>query len=229
MKFEPVAVVAAECRLPGAADLREFFRNNREGTCSISEALDAFWDGCEVYDKNDGGHLNTSYTNIGGFLDPWELDRSAFRMAPRVIERMDPTHALGLEMAHRVIDQAERSGPLPRDETAVIVANVAGGSTSRINANMKVQSDRWAAAVRRREPGLANVVDEHQQTERARHSDKREDLALNGESGTIGGRIANYFNLRGPHFGIDAACGSSLAAVHSACMGLHQGISTPRW
>jgi acyl transferase domain-containing protein len=223
MTFEPVAVVAAECRLPGAANLREFFRNNKEGTCSISEALDAFWDGCEVYDKNDGGHLNTSYTNLGGFLDPWELDRGAFRMAPRVIERMDPTHALGLEMAHRVIDQAERSGPLPRDETAVIVANVSGGSTSRINANMKVQSDRWAAALRRREPALADVVEEHQQAERTRHSDKREDLALNGESGTIGGRIANYFNLRGTHYGIDAACGSSFAAVHSACVGLHQG------
>ncbi|MER7461582.1 beta-ketoacyl synthase N-terminal-like domain-containing protein [Streptomyces sp. NPDC097981] len=223
MEFEPVAIVAAECRLPGAADLQEFFRNVQDGTCSISEAADAFWDGCEVYDKNDGGHLNTSYTNLGGFLGPWELDRSAFRIAPRVIERMDPTHALGLEMAHRVIGQAERSGPLPRDETAVIVANVAGGSTSRINANMKVQSERWAGALRRREPGLADVLDEHQKNEHVRYPDKREDLALNGESGTIGGRIANYFDLRGTHYGIDAACGSSLAAVHSACMGLHQG------
>ncbi|MEU3371812.1 beta-ketoacyl synthase N-terminal-like domain-containing protein [Streptomyces sp. NPDC006660] len=223
MEFEPVAVVAAECRLPGASNLQEFFRSNQEGICSIGEAVEAFWDGCEVYDKNDAGHPNTSYTNIGGFLDPWELDRSAFRIAPRVIERMDPVHALGLEMAHRVIDQAERSGPLPRDETAVIVANVAGGSTSRINANMKVQSERWAAALRRREAGLTDVLEEHQKNEHVRHPDKREDLALNGESGTIGGRIANYFDLRGTHYGIDAACGSSLAAVHSACMGLHQG------
>ncbi|MER6617789.1 beta-ketoacyl synthase N-terminal-like domain-containing protein [Streptomyces xantholiticus] len=223
MEFEPIAVVAAECRLPGAANLQEFFRNNQEGTCSISKALEAFWDGCEVYDKDDGGYLNTSYTDLGGFLDPWELDRGVFRIAPRVIERMDPAHALGLEMAHRVIEQAERSGPLPRDETAVVVANVGGGSTSRINANIKVQSERWAGALRRREPTLANVLDEHQNNERTRHPDKREDLALNGESGTIGGRIANYFNLRGTHYGIDAACGSSLAAVHSACMGLHQG------
>ncbi|MFF3265061.1 beta-ketoacyl synthase N-terminal-like domain-containing protein [Streptomyces sp. NPDC002932] len=223
MQFEPIAIVAADCRLPGAARLEDFYQNNHRAVCSIREADAAFWDGCEVYDKDDGGHTNTSYTNLGGFLDQWQLDPGMFRIAPRVIERMDPVHALGMELAHRIISQAEKSVPLPRDETAVIVANVAGGSTSRVKANMKVQTERWAAAVRRREPGLADVLDETQELERKRYADKREDLALNGESGTIGGRIANYFDLRGTHYGIDAACGSSLAAVHSACMGLHQG------
>ncbi|WP_405443867.1 acyltransferase domain-containing protein [Streptomyces avidinii] len=223
MQFEPIAIVAADCRLPGAARLEDFYTNNRRAVCSIRKAEEAFWDGCETYDKNAGGHTNTSYTDLGGFLDPWQLDPGTFRIAPRVIERMDPVHALGMELAHRVIGRAERSSPLPRDATAVIVANVAGGSTSRVNANMKVQTERWAAAVRRREPALANVLDEVQERERERYADKREDLALNGESGTIGGRIANYFDLRGAHYGIDAACGSSLAAVHSACMGLDQG------
>ncbi|MFE6905764.1 beta-ketoacyl synthase N-terminal-like domain-containing protein [Streptomyces erythrochromogenes] len=223
MQFEPIAIVAADCRLPGAGRLEDFYGNNRRGVCSIREADEAFWDGCEVYDKDAGGHTNTSYTNLGGFLDPWQLDPGTFRIAPRVIERMDPVHTLGMELAHRIISRGEVSGPLPRDETAVIVANVAGGSTSRVNANMKVQTERWAAAVRRREPGLADVLDEVQERERERYADKREDLALNGESGTIGGRITNYFGLRGTHYGIDAACGSSLAAVHSACMGLHQG------
>ncbi|MEV6578650.1 beta-ketoacyl synthase N-terminal-like domain-containing protein [Streptomyces sp. NPDC051582] len=223
MQFEPIAIVAADCRLPGAARLEEFYANNRDAVCSIRKADEAFWDGCEVYDKNAGGHTNTSYTDLGGFLDPWQLDPSTFRIAPRVIERMDPVHALGLDLAHQVISRAERSAPLPRDETAVIIANVAGGSTSRVNANMKVQTERWAAALRRREPALASVLDEAREREGERYADKREDLALNGESATIGGRIANYFDLRGAHYGIDAACGSSLAAVHSACMGLHQG------
>ncbi|MFD8982994.1 beta-ketoacyl synthase N-terminal-like domain-containing protein, partial [Streptomyces sp. NPDC059564] len=223
MQFEPMAIVAADCRLPGAARLEDFYGNNERAACSIRAADEAFWDGCEVYDKDAGGHTNTSSTNLGGFLDPWRLDPGAFRIAPRVIERMDPVHALGMELAHRVLGRAEESGPLPKDDTAVIVANVAGGSTSRVNANMKVQTERWAAAVRRRHPGLAEVLDETQERERLRYADKREDLALNGESGTIGGRIANCFGLRGTHYGIDAACGSSLAAVHSACMGLHQG------
>ncbi|MET8679493.1 beta-ketoacyl synthase N-terminal-like domain-containing protein [Streptomyces sp. NPDC004647] len=222
MNFEPVAIVSAECRLPGAATLEDFYRNNHNGVCSISEADDSFWHGCEVYDKDDKGYTNTSYTNLGGFLSPWNVERGTFRIAPKVIERMDPVHMLAMELAKRVLDRCESDAPLPRDETAVIIANVTGGASSRVSANMHLETAHWAASARRREPVLSDVLDTFQDQVRAQYPNKREDLALNGESATIGGRIANYFDLHGPHYGIDAACASSLAAIHSACMGLHQ-------
>lgn len=81
MQFEPIAIVAADCRLPGAGRLKDFYGNNRRGVCSIREADEAFWDGCEVYDKDAGGHTNTSYTNLGGSSTPgsWTPARSASR------------------------------------------------------------------------------------------------------------------------------------------------------
>nr|BBG91917.1 type I PKS [Streptomyces sp.] len=211
-----------ECRLPGAESLEEFYRNNHNAVCSITEADESFWQGCEVYDKDDRGHINTSYTNLGGFLSPWTVERGTFRIAPKVVERMDPVHMLAMDLAKRVLDRCESDAPLPRDETAVIIANVTGGASSRVSANMHVESAHWAAAARRREPGLTDVLDAFQEQVREQYPNKREDLALNGESATIGGRIANYFDLHGTHYSIDAACGSSLAAIHSACMGLHQ-------
>ncbi|MGW8375615.1 beta-ketoacyl synthase N-terminal-like domain-containing protein [Streptomyces sp. ODS28] len=222
MNFEPVAIVSAECRLPGAATLEEFFANNRNGVCSIGEADESFWRGCEAYDKDDGGHPNTSYTNLGGFLSPWRIEPGAFRIAPKVIERMDPVHMLAMDLAKRVLEEGEEQAPLPREETAVIIANVTGGAGSRVGANMHLETAHWAAAARRCEPALDGVLDAFQEQVREQYPNKREDLAINGESATIGGRIANYFDLHGTHYGIDAACGSSLAALHSGCMGLHQ-------
>ena len=39
------------------------------------------------------------------------------------------------------------------------------------------------------------------------------------------GRIANRFNLGGPNYAIDAACGSSLAAVYACIRELQMGTS----
>ncbi|MEU4802862.1 beta-ketoacyl synthase N-terminal-like domain-containing protein [Actinosynnema sp. NPDC023587] len=222
MTAEPVAVVAAECVLPGAADLAQFHRNIGDSVSSIREADDAFWRGAEVFDRAAGGRANTSYSNIGGFLDTWEFDRTPFRIAPKVLDRMDPVHLLGMELARRVVDRCERDASLPRAATAVLVANVDGGVTSRISAVAHTLSHQWEQAVRHRRGELADVLAEYGERYRELFPDKREDLGLNGESETLGGRIANYFDLRGTHYGIDAACASSLAAVHAACQGLEQ-------
>lgn len=42
---------------------------------------------------------------------------------------------------------------------------------------------------------------------------------------SVAGRISYFLNLRGPSLALDAACASSLAAVHLACRSLRQGES----
>jgi acyl transferase domain-containing protein/acyl carrier protein/SAM-dependent methyltransferase len=48
---------------------------------------------------------------------------------------------------------------------------------------------------------------------------------LGNDMAILSGRVSYHLNLKGPNITIDAACSSSLAAIHLACESIHQGES----
>ncbi len=222
MKFRPIAIIAAECILPDAPNLAAFFANNEQSHCAIRHASPDFWEACEAYDPT-GTKINTTYTDLGAFIEPVRLDPREFRLPPRLIESLDPSQALALELARRVITSCESVAPLPRQDTAVIVASVAGGMLTRNRVNANLVSRMWAQRLQAVEPELAEAIAAYEEQYLKLCPHPREDAIINGDAALIAGRITNYFNLQGPHYVIDAACASSHAVLHSACIGIHQG------
>jgi acyl transferase domain-containing protein len=217
MTFAPVAVVAAECILPGTEGFDDFERVNYGAESMIGHAPDSFWEGCDALAEG------TACSDLGGFVPRVRLDSSKYRLPPRTLAEMDPSHALALETARRLMVQVERQGDLPRSETAVILANVSGGRDTQMRLAVHLESLKWAEGVRARAPALSRTLDAYRPRVEGRFPHRGEDCPINGDSGTIAGRIAHHFDLTGSHFTVDAACAGSIAALHSACLGLSAG------
>ena len=67
-----------------------------------------------------------TYSRIGAFVDPVELEGVRFHLPPVAIEAMDETQRLALELARRTLADHGEARPLPSTRTAVIIGAVSG-------------------------------------------------------------------------------------------------------
>jgi polyketide synthase PksM len=101
-----VAIVGLAGRYPMANDVREFWRNLREGRHCISEVPRDRWDWRDYYGEEKGS-WGTVYTKWGGFLeDIARFDPAFFHLSPREAARMDPQERQFLEVAYSSIEDA---------------------------------------------------------------------------------------------------------------------------
>ena len=83
--FHHIAVIGMVCRLPGAADVQQFWRNLKGGVESISSLTDEELDkaGVERAERDNPNYVRSA----GGWLDGIDLfDASFFGMSPREAE-----------------------------------------------------------------------------------------------------------------------------------------------
>jgi amino acid adenylation domain-containing protein len=148
-----VAVVGMAGRFPGAGDLREFWRNLREGVEAIShfsreELLEGGMDPALA--------RNPSFIPAMGELrGADELDAALFGLTPRDAQVLDPQHRLLLECAWSALEHAGYD-PARGDRTIGVFA----GSASSGYARHLLADAELAAAVGRRRIGLWNEKDQ---------------------------------------------------------------------
>jgi acyl transferase domain-containing protein len=192
---EPIAIVGMSCRYPGGAHSPEqLWQLVVEGTDAISKfPTDRGWDLETIYDP-DPETPGTTYTDEGGFVhDAAQFDAGFFGIGEREALMMDPQQRLFLEVSWEAI---ERSGLDPtslRGSRTGVFAGVAG-------------QDYGAYAARD-----------------ARDDDQLAYLGLGTSASVLSGRFAHLLDLHGPTFTVDAACASSLVALHVACESLRKG------
>ena len=124
---EPIAIVGAGCRYPGASSLPELWTLLCEGRESVTEVPLERWDVDEFYDPNvmTPGKMST---RRGGFLEGIEqMDRNFFELSVRETVRMDPQHRLMLETAWEALEDA---GLLPAKLSGTSVGVFVGISGS---------------------------------------------------------------------------------------------------
>ncbi len=103
---EPVAIIGAACRFPGAESLEAFWHLLRDGVDAISEVPADRWDINALYDPNPAatGKMNTRW---GGFIkDVDRFDAGFFGILTREANQMDPQHRIVLEVALEAIEDA---------------------------------------------------------------------------------------------------------------------------
>ncbi|WP_218510228.1 polyketide synthase [Variovorax sp. dw_308] len=100
---EPIAVIGMACRVPGAADVEQFWTNLVEGRESISFFDDATLDaGVSAALRAD-----PSYVRARGVIDGIEMfDAAFFGINPKEAELMDPQQRVFLELCWECLERA---------------------------------------------------------------------------------------------------------------------------
>lgn len=216
-----IALLATACRFPDANSAAELWDNAMGGRRAFRalprERLDLGRYAAGIIGEAD------SITRIrAGLLTNWQIDRAALRIPRKTFEATDLTHWLALELAAETIEAIGGIDRLDRNRTAVVVANTLAGEFSRSSllrlrapflgdVLMDAATSEGLAA-----DATARLRDAFEQGLRRHFADPNEDSLAGGLANTIAGRIANYFDLHGGAYSVDAACASSLVAFADA-------------
>lgn len=119
---EPIAIVGAACRLPGAPNLDAFRELLLNGVDAVTEIPDDRWNKAALYHPQRG-QKGKSYTFAAGVLDEVKsFDAAFFGMSPREAEQTDPQQRLALELAYEAMEDAGiDAGKLAGEKVGVFV------------------------------------------------------------------------------------------------------------
>ena len=223
-KQEPLAIVGMACLFPKADDVGAFWANLKNGVDAITDIPSTHWNVKDFFDE-DPKAPDRTYARRGGFLSPVAFDPLAFGIAPNDIEATDTTQLLGLMVAQKALEDAGygEKGSFDRDRASVILG-VTGTLELAIPLGARLGHPVWRRALK--ESGIADDVAD---TVVQKISDGYVGWQENSFPGLLGnvvaGRIANRLDLGGTNCVVDAACASSLAALHLAGLELASGRS----
>ncbi|MEW6277298.1 MAG: beta-ketoacyl synthase N-terminal-like domain-containing protein, partial [Candidatus Eremiobacterota bacterium] len=218
----PAAIVGMACLFPRAGDLKGFWHLVRAGVDGITEVPASHWKP-EDYFHGDPKQPDMTYCRRGGFLSPVSFDPTEFSLPPAVLEATDTSQLLGLVAAKAALEDAGYGAgrTFERSMTSVILG-VTGTLELVIPLGARLGHPIWRQAL------LESGVDSETAEEVVRRiSDGYVGWQENSFPGLLGnvvaGRIANRLDLHGTNCVVDAACASSLSAVHLATLELTAG------
>ncbi|SFW68966.1 type I polyketide synthase [Amycolatopsis australiensis] len=198
-----IAVIGMACTFPGAPDLEAFWSAILRGEDAVTEVPPERWDP-DVY-------FGQSTSKWGGFLPPLAVDPLDHGIPPSAMGSVDPAQLVSLETARRALaDAGYAERDFDREHTSVVFGAEAGGDLAN------------AGTVRSL---LGGYLDEVPPELLAQLPEPTEDTFPGTLANVISGRIANRLDLGGANYTVDAACGSSLAALDLAVKELRAGTS----
>ena len=205
-----VAVVGIGMVLPGAGDADSFWHNVVEKVSIIREVPRERWD-WRLYFDPDMNARDKVYSKWGGFLDEITFDPLRFGIPPRSMKSIDPMQLLSLECTARALDDAGFDDDFDRENTSVILG--AGGGVGDLGMQYGVRAEL---------PRFVELPDDGAWERLPEWTNESFAGVLQN---VAAGRVANRMDFGGLNFTVDAACGSSLAAVTLATQELEAGRS----
>ena len=186
-KTEPIAIIGIGCRFPGRSnDPESFWQVLRDGIDPIAEVPQDRWDVEAYYDPNPNAHGKT-YTRFGGFLEEVDkFDAEFFGIDAQEAVNMDPQQRLLLEVTWEALENA---GQAPQRLVGTRTSVFVGIGTNDY-AMLQLKS------------GDSTGIDSY--------------TGYGNGFCYAAGRLSYVLGLQGPSMAIDAACASSIVAVHLA-------------
>ncbi|MGE3805961.1 MAG: SDR family NAD(P)-dependent oxidoreductase [Gemmataceae bacterium] len=217
-----MALVGMGCLFPKAGDVSRYWSNIGRGVDAITDVPAGHWKPEEYLDP-DPKAPDRVYVARGGFLDPVNFAPLEYGIAPNTLEATDTTQLLGMLVAKEALADAGY-GPgrdFDRNRTSVIL-----GVTSTLELvvplGARLGHPRWRKALA--EAGVdPQTAEEVVQRIADSYVGWQEDSFPGLLGNVAAGRIANRLDLGGTNCVVDAACASSLGAVHLAMMELAAG------
>ncbi len=210
-----IAITGMGTILPHATDARAYWQNILDKVDAIEEVPARRWDWRRYYDE-DRNAPDKIYSKWGGFVDEIEFDPLRYGIPPNSVPQIEPLQLLALDAVRQALEDAGYpKGVIPdpelRKKTSVIIG--VGGGAGPLGQRYAVRT------------ALPAVEGKLSQTAAERLPEWTEDSFPGILLNVIAGRVANRFDLGGVNFTVDAACGSSLAAITLGVRDLEAGHS----
>jgi acyl transferase domain-containing protein/NAD(P)-dependent dehydrogenase (short-subunit alcohol dehydrogenase family) len=221
----PVAIIGIGCLFPKADNVESYWANLQDGVDAIGEVPATHWRPEDYFDK-DPKRPDFTYAARGGFLSPVDFPALELGISPNVLEATDSTQLLGLLAAKQALEVAGYGAAgkaFDRNKVSVILG-VTGTLELVIPLGARLGHPHWKRALK--EAGVedsvaADVVQRIADSYVGWQEDSFPGLLGN----VVAGRIANRLDLGGTNCVVDAACASSLSAMHLALLELAAGRS----
>ena len=221
---KPVAIIGMGGMFAGSRNIKEYWRTLLNGIDCITEPPETHSQLNDYYstDPKQPDHI---YCNRGGFLPAMSFDPTEFGIPPAALEATDTSQLLGLVAAKMALSDAGYGGEreFDRDHTSVILG-VTGTQELVISLGSRLGHPFWRRALENK-----GLTDQQKSSIINDISDSYVPWQENSFPGLLGnvvaGRICNRLNLGGTNCVVDAACASSLSALHLGLMELHAGKS----
>jgi polyketide-type polyunsaturated fatty acid synthase PfaA len=220
----PVAIIGIGCLFPKAASLKDYWHMLYNGIDAVTEIPSSHWSPSDFFDP-DPQKPDHVYCRRGAFLSPIPFDPSEFGITPSSMEATDTSQLLGLLAAKRALEDCGYGSDrqFDRNRTAVILG-VTGTQELVIPLGARLGHPIW-----RRVLAESAIPRETREEIIRKISNSYVAWQENSFPGLLGnvvaGRICNRLDLKGTNCVVDAACASSLSAVHLAVLELMSGKS----
>jgi acyl transferase domain-containing protein/NADP-dependent 3-hydroxy acid dehydrogenase YdfG/acyl carrier protein len=226
-----IAVVGMACRFGGVPGLEGFWRATLEARDCLVEVPADRWQHAAVHSGNPG-HLDKTYATRGGFDGGVSrFGAKEFRVAARRAEVMDPQHRVVLEVVRAALQdagwdrpggeagQGARRSRAPRRTgtfLGVSISEYRDILASRVAAQQMAGGELGAA------PGPEAA---HLFSQAVARVAQFSAFSVSGSLlNMAAANVALHWGFDGPAYTLDAACASSLVAVHDAVLHLRSGL-----
>lgn len=215
-----IAVVGMACRFPGSRDALAYWDTIRTGRVCFTAITEDRWPHRLFRSPAEGRDSASSYAGKMGVIEGiYDFAPEAFGLPPRRVAVMDPQQRLVLDLTRAALEDAGYAvRRLPNERTGVFV----GSSVveHRQLATMRLQARQLFNGA------FGNVAppDAEYQERAVEGLPRIDEYTMVGNLGSmLASGVAQAFDLRGPAFTADAACASSLVALHQAVLNLRAG------
>ncbi|MEI6207136.1 MAG: SDR family NAD(P)-dependent oxidoreductase [Desulfuromonadales bacterium] len=220
----PLAIIGIGCLFPRAEDSSTYWANIREGIDAISDVPATHWR-VEDYHRQDPKSPDMTYGRRGGFLSEVPFNPLEYNIPPATLEAIDSSQLLGLVVAGQALKDAGYGADRTYDRDRVsVILGVTGTLELVIPLGARLGHPHWREALKD-----AGVDETTAEDVVQRISDSYVSWQENSFPGLLGnvvaGRISKQYDLGGTNCVVDAACASSLSALHLASMELATGKS----
>ena len=212
------------CLFPKSSGLKAYWRLLFNGEDAITDVPETHWSWKDFFDA-DPKKPDHVYCKRGGFVSPLSFDPTEFGIPPSSLEATDTSQLFGLVVAKKALEDAfnKKENAFNRDKTSVILG-VTGTQELVIPLGARLGHPIWRSALE------DSGIDPHKTEEIIQKiSDSYVPWQENSFPGLLGnvvaGRISNRLDLGGTNCVVDAACASSMSAIHLSVMELISGRS----
>ena len=229
---EPIAIIGTGCFFPGSQGFEEFWSFVKSGTDGITGVPASHWNTDDFFNA-DPKQPDMVYSKTGGFLSPIKFHPGDYGIAPNNIEATDTSQLLGLLAAKQALENAgyqsgvgePAEGLRTWDRSrASVILGVTGTLELVIPLGARLGHPRWRKALKN--AGVDDATANRVMDDIAESYVPWQENSFPGLLGNVvAGRIANRLDLGGTNCVVDAACASSLGAVHLAALELWAGRS----
>ncbi|MBF0210575.1 MAG: acyltransferase domain-containing protein [Desulfamplus sp.] len=217
-----IAIIGMGAIFPASNGNKAYWRlifNGKDAITPIPE--ESHWSLADYFDSNPATPDYT-YCKRGGFLPKINFDPAKYGFPPNNLEATDTSQLLALMVAEMALVDAgyppSNSSSSNHLRTGVILG-VTGTQELVIPLGARLYHPLWKKALY--ESGITGKKSDEIVARISEGLPKWQENSFPGLLGNVvAGRIANRLNLGGTNTVVDAACASSLSAIHTACLEL---------